>query len=69
MTMTFEDLKQRLDKSCPDDHRYERVMGWDEAAELLKLYEDMKQKADDAWQRGYDQGRNDPEFLNNADED
>jgi len=63
MTMTFEKLKQRLDQSCPDDRKYHRPMNWEEAADLLKLYEDMKQKANDAWQRGYAQGWNDPYFL------
>ena len=69
MKMTFYELKRRLDKSSADDRMYDRPMNWDEAAALLKLYEDMRQKADAAWQRGYDQGKNDPDFLNDIDED
>jgi hypothetical protein len=68
MKMTFYELKRRLNKSSADDRMYDRPMNWDEAAELLKLYEDMRQKANDAFQRGYDQGRNDPYFLNDTDD-
>jgi len=42
MTMTFEELKRRLDRSSYNDRMYERPMNWDEAEDLLNEYLRLK---------------------------
>jgi hypothetical protein len=64
-----------------DDHEYkvvrESMIQFIEVnlEELRKILADVEvcceqaREANDAWQRGYDQGRYDPDFLDDADED
>ena len=67
--MTFDELKRRLDRSSDDDRRYSLPIDWAEAEELLMVYEELKKLANYNWKRGYEQGKNDPDFLDDTDDE